>query len=195
MGCLGGKEGEEPLLFFPLKQPQTVTLGKCFTLVMMYFCLYRLVVADLCTFMALGLTSQRMTHCWTLCFPNQFRSRPSVFFTERDPLPDYFLCELQLLGGTSGGHAQPLIEIVWIVLTDMSDQPATSLLTLRQFWKGGRSNIGWAPVLLCRACQSGWPLRCLAHCGVPSYGRSLLAATIIRTALGSCGVFQLSILA
>jgi hypothetical protein len=85
-GCLGGRKKREPLLFFPLKQPHTVTRGKCFTLVMIYFCLYQFIVAYLLTFIALGLTSQKDDSLLNIMFSQSVSIQAQCIFLQKEIL-------------------------------------------------------------------------------------------------------------
>jgi hypothetical protein len=65
---LGGRKKREPLPFLPLKQPHTITLGECLTFVTTYFCLYRLIVDALLTFIDLGFTSRNVDSSLNIMF-------------------------------------------------------------------------------------------------------------------------------
>jgi hypothetical protein len=58
-GCLGGKEEEGATVLLSSETAPDRYTWEMFTMVMVYFCLYWLVVADLRTFMALGLPSRK----------------------------------------------------------------------------------------------------------------------------------------
>jgi hypothetical protein len=126
MVVLGGRKKKEPLPFLPLKQPHTITLGECFTLVTTYFCFYRLIVDALLTFIDLGFTSWNVDSSLNMTFSQSVSVQAQCFLQKALRFLTIFSVRSGFLAAQRDGIPSLFWQTVWIVLTDTFDQPCPS---------------------------------------------------------------------